>query len=592
MKRQSPLGRFLIWRVKHIPQKYFLFILSIVVGFISGVAAILLKSLVHYIKRFLTEGVNIGDFDYLYIIYPLIGILLTVLFVRIFIHESIGHGITNILYAISKRNSLLRRHKMFSSFVGSAFTAGFGGSIGLESPVVITGSALGSNVGQFFRLNYRTMTLLIGCGAAGAVAAVFNAPIAALVFALEVLMLDLTMASLIPLLMASVSGAITSQMLGENEILFNFASTDPFEFWDIPFYVLLGIITGFISVYFTKANVFIETSIQKIGNVYVKAIAGGLILGLLLYIFPPLYGEGYESVRLLMAGETDQFISSGPFMLLSDYQWGFLLFLLLVILFKVAATSVTIGSGGVGGIFAPSMFIGGITGYAFVRVSTLLKSPIQLSENNFTLIGMAGLLSGLLHAPLTAIFLIAEITSGYDLIVPLMLTSTISYLTVKYFEPHSLYAQRLAKKGELITHHKDRAVLTLMKLKPVIETDLITINHNATMRDLVKIVTRSKRNIFPVVDAENLLVGLILLDDIREIMFNQDLYDAVQVHQIMNPPPGIVQSTDSMDKVMKKFEETGAWNLPVTDEGKYIGIVSKSKLFSAYRQQLIQFSEE
>lgn len=595
MKNPSILGRFLIWKVKNIKHRYFLLILGCIVGTLSGLAAVTLKNTVHYIEVFFTKSkvFDIQEQNYFYLVYPLIGIFLTVLYLRTFIKQNIGHGISKILYAISKKSSVMKPHNMYSSIIACTFTGGFGGSVGMEAPIVSTGAAIGSNIAQMLRLNYKTTTLLVACGATGAMAAIFNAPIAALIFSLEVLMLDLTIASIIPLLMASVTGAMMANLLLGKQILFYFTLKDDLNmnFITLASYILLGIIAGLVSVHFTRMNMFIEAKFETIKNAYKRLLIGGLALGVLIFIFPPLYGEGYLTMKAILGGNASDLLNNSLFYSLKDNLWFLLIFLVFILAFKVVAAAITTGSGGIGGIFAPTLFMGGITGFVFAKVINSFNI-IKLSESNFALVGMAGLIAGVIHAPLTAIFLIAEITNGYELFMPLMVTSAISYLTIMYFEPHSIYTKRLAKRGELITHHKDKAVLSLMKLTDLIERDIKMIRPDATLGELVKVIANSKRNIFPIVDDNNMMLGIVPLDNIREIMFNREMYDSTLVSSLMILPPSYVSSNESMDKVMKKFEETGAWSLPVIDDGEYIGFVLKTKLFSAYRRLLIEFSED
>ncbi|MCH8903417.1 MAG: chloride channel protein [Bacteroidetes bacterium] len=600
MQKTSLLGRFLIWRLKHISNKNFVRILSVFVGLASGFAAVLLKTLAHYIHQFLTSEFNLEIQHFQYLAYPLIGILITVILIKYVFKKELGHGVTDILYSISKRKSIIPRSKSYTSILGSSITVGFGGSVGLEAPAASTGSAIGSNLARVFHLDYQSRTLLIGCGAAGAISAIFNAPITGVIFALEILMLDLTMASLIPLLMATVSGALFSQYLIGKEIMFSYTLKESILsmpdiglsqiLLGLGFYVMLGLTCGIISVYFTRTELYVENLMGKIKNVFTKLFLGGIAIGVLIFVFPPLYGEGYHVISTLLNGEASELMNNSLFYSLKDSIPVFLLFLVGVMMLKVVATAITIGSGGVGGIFAPSLFVGGITGFIFARVVNNFNPPVQLSESNFTMVGMAGMLSGVLHAPLTGIFLIAEITGGYELILPLMLVSVSSYLTIMAFEPHSIYTKKLAAKGELIGFDKDKAILTLIGLKEVIEKDLKTINPDATLGDLVKVVAVSNRNIFPVIDEDERLLGIVLLDDIRDIMFNPKMYNKIKVRELMHVQPASISSDDSMDAAMKKFEETGAWNLPVIDKDKYVGFVSKSKLFSAYRRMLKQFS--
>ncbi len=585
------IGKILIWRVKNISQKHFILILSLLVGVFSGLAAVILKNTVHFTHHMLTENFNLENRNYLYLAYPMIGILITILIIKFFIKDSLGHGVSKILYAISKRGGHLKSHNNYSSIITSTFTIGFGGSVGAEAPIVLTGASIGSSLGRLFRMNYKTIILLMGCGAAGAIAGIFKAPIAGLVFTLEVMMLDLTMASIIPLLISAITASTIAYFFLGKGAEFAFTLEAPFLLNNIPYYVLLGIIAGFISLYFTRGIMQTEKQFGKMKNPFSKWIVGGLSLSLLIFLFPPLYGEGYQTIIALLNGNSQSVMGESFFYGWHDNAWALIAFLVLLIIFKVFATAATTGSGGIGGIFAPTLFMGGVTGYLFAKLINMFGFS-DVPSSHFTLVGMAGMMAGVMHAPLTAIFLIAEITNGYGLFIPLMITSTIAYLTIMYFEPHSLYTKRLAQKGELITHHKDKAVLTLMRLEKVLETDFKSVYPEMTLGELVKVISASKRNIFPVVNHRNELRGILLLDDIREIMFNHDLYNETTVQELMSLPPAMIEIDENMDKVMRKFEETSAWNLPVVKDGKYLGFVSKSKIFSVYRRVLIHYSDD
>jgi CIC family chloride channel protein len=585
------LSNLIIWRVRNIPHRNFVLILSLVVGIFSGLAAVILKNSIHFIHSFLTEGFDLTDWNYLYLLYPMAGILITLLFVRFIVKDDIGHGVTKILYAISKKGSILKSHNSFTSIIGSAFTIGFGGSVGAEAPIVLTGASIGSSLGRLFHLNYKTITLLIGCGSAGAIAGIFKAPMAGLMFTLEVLMLDLTMVSIVPLLLAAVSAASVAFFFLGKGAEFTFHLEAPFQLENLPFYVILGIVGGLVSLHMTWSTLYLEKKIALIKNPYVKWAGGGLILSVLIFIFPPLYGEGYNTIIALLSGNHQAVVENSMFYAFRSNDMVILLFLALIVGFKVIASTLTNGSGGVGGIFAPTLFMGGVTGYFLARLFSSFGF-IDLPISHFTLVGMAALMAGVMHAPLTAIFLIAEITNGYELFIPLITVSTISFLTNRYFEPHTIYTKRLARRGELITHHKDKAVLTLMRLNKVLETDFLTVHPDQTLGELVKTIAKARRNIFPVVDENDQLLGIVLLDDIREIMFNHELYHITKVRQVMSVPPAFIQIDENMDDVMKKFEETGAWNLPVVENRKYLGFVSKSKIFSVYRKVLIHFSDE
>jgi CIC family chloride channel protein len=582
------LGKFIIWREKHLPHRQFVYLLSFIIGIISGLAAVILKNAVLITHYFLLHQEDFNKLNYLYLFFPLAGILLTVLFIRYFVKENIAHGVTRILYAISKGNGQLKKHNNYSSLIASTLTVGFGGSVGLESPIVLTGSSMGSTLGKLFRLNYKTTIILIGCGAAGAISAIFKAPIAAVLFALEVLMLDLTMWSIIPLLISAVTGLTISYFFLGKAQIFSFQLHDAFILNRIPYYILLGIFCGLISYYFTRGTMFIETAFGKIKNQYFKPILGGSLLGLTILFLPPLYGEGYTTLDALLSGNPAEITYGSLFYGYHNNFIIFSVFLLLILVFKVAASSFTTGAGGVGGIFAPALFMGGIAGYFSSRVINLF-GPTLVSERNFALVGMAGVMAGIMHAPLTAIFLIAEITGGYGLLMPLIITSVVSFLTIKTFLPHSIYAMRLAQRGELITHHKDNAILTLMDIDTVIEKDFYNLSPNDNLGSLVQAVSLSKRNIFPVIN-NGMLIGIVLLDDIRHIIFNTEMYETIYVRDLMILPPTHISPDDSMNVVMKKFEETGSWNLPVIKNGKYVGFLSKSKLFSVYRKWLIDIS--
>ncbi len=589
MTKKTLLLRFLVWRKQNISQRNFILILSFIVGLGGGIVALILKTLVLYLQELLLKDKGLDEYNLLIFIYPFIGIALTFFFARYIIRDTVKHNIASILYAISKRNSLMRAHKIFSSIIGGILTAGFGGSIGLESPIISSGSSIGSNLGRLLKLSYKEVTLLLSCGAAGAISAIFHTPLAAIVFAIEVLLIDLTRFSLIPLLIASVSGAIVTNVFFQDEILFEFILKDPYQVHHTIFYVLLGILTGLVSVYFSKVFFKVEKYANKIPDIR-RIFIGGMILGVMIFLFPPLYGEGYHIIKAIFAENFSTVMETNIGFGLVANQWFFYFFFISLLLLKAFATSITINAGGVGGIIAPSLFIGAIAGMLFSHSLNLIG--LNTSESNFALVGMAGVLSGILHAPLTAIFLIAETTKGYELIVPLMLTATISFVTVKFFEPNSIFTIQLAKRGELITHHKDKAVLNFMKLHSVIENDFTSIHVDSNLGDLVKNISKSKRNIFPVIDDEGILNGIILMDNIREIMFDKEMYESTMVSNLMILPPSYIGFKDTMKDVIEKFETTGAWNLPVIENAKYIGMVSKSKLFSAYRNLLLEISDE
>jgi chloride channel protein, CIC family len=575
----------------NLNQTRFIYFLSFAVGLLSAIAAAILKNAIHYTRIFFTSGISRDTGSYLYFIYPMAGMLLTLLFVKYIIKDNIGHGISRILYAISKKKSHLKSHNTWSSVIASSITIGFGGSVGAEAPIVLTGSAIGSALGRFFRLNYRQITLLIGCGAAGAVSGIFKAPIAGIVFTLEILMLDLTMSSIVPLLISSVTAATVAYFLMGDKVLFTFNIAESFLIRNIPWYIVLGLTSGLISLYFTRMTLFLEHRFEKISNDFIKWGIGGLILGLLIFLFPAFFGEGYDSILLLLAGNANAVYAPSIFGFFDDNFITVCLFMVCLLLLKVIATSTTNGAGGIGGIFAPTLFMGGVNGYL---VATVLNKVVGLNlpDNRFVLVGMAGMMAGVMHAPLTAIFLIAEITGGYDLLIPLIITSTVAYITIKGFQKHSIYHVQLAKRGELITHDKDKAVLTFMDWKKDIDTDLVKVRSGDSLGSLVKIISKSKRNIFPVVDEYNILEGVVALDDVREIMFNTDLYETTLVRDLMTMPPSYIDRKEDINTVMETFRKTGAWNLPVLDNGTYIGFISKARIYTTYRELLVQFSEE
>ena len=588
------IQRFIIWRENEIQEKHFILMLSFLVGLFTAFAALILKYLIHLIQNFLTDNFDSTEANYLYLVYPVVGIFLAGLFVRNIVKDDISHGVTKILYAISRRQGRIKRHNIWSSTIASAITIGFGGSVGAEAPIVLTGSAIGSNLGSLFKMEQRTLMLLVGCGAAGAISGIFKAPIAGLVFTIEVLMIDLTMSSLLPLLITSVTAATVSYVVTGQEAMFKFHMDQPFLLERIPYVILLGIFCGLVSLYFTRAMNVVENLYARFKGVYSKLVLGGVMLSILIFLFPPLYGEGYDTIELLLNGisnmEWDTVMNNSLF-----YGYGNLLlvYLLLIVLFKVFASAATNGGGGCGGIFAPSLFLGCIAGFIFSHFSNELGIFPGLPEKNFALMGMAGVMSGVMHAPLTGVFLIAELTGGYDLFLPLMIVAVSSYLTIIVFEPHSIYSMRLAKKGELLTHHKDKAVLTLMKMENVVEKDFVTVHPEMDLGELVKAISTSHRNVFPVTDKNGVLLGIVLLDDIRNIMFRQELYHRFTVNKLMTSVPARLFDTDSMEQVMKTFDDTKAWNLPVVDrDGRYLGFVSKSKIFNSYRQVLVHFSED
>jgi CIC family chloride channel protein len=591
MFRNRFFGKLIRYNLFKTDQVKLVYLLSLLVGLLSALAAALLKYSIHYTHKILTDGITTLPGSLLYLAYPLTGMFLTFMFVRYVVKDNISHGISRILYSISRKKSHLNTHNTWSSIIASTLTIGFGGSVGAEAPIVLTGSSIGSAVGRFFNLNYKSITLLIGCGAAGAISGIFKAPVAGIVFTLEILMLDLTISSIVPLLISSVTAATVAYFLMGDKVLFSFNVIGAFNISNIPWYLLLGIVSGLVSLYFSRMTLFLEGNYDKIRNSYVRLILGGIVLGGLIYLFPPFYGEGYDTIMSMLQGNTDIVLSNSIFNQFSDNFLAIILFMSGLVLLKVVASSSTNGAGGVGGIFAPTLFIGGINGFL---VASLLKRfiNVDLPDNRFVLVGMAGMMAGVMHAPLTAIFLIAEITGGYNLLIPLIITSTVAYITTRSFEKHSIYHVQLAKQGDLITHDKDKAVLTRMNWKKEIETDLIKVKPTDTLGDLVKIIAKSKRNLFPVVDEYNILEGVLSLDDVREIMFQQELYKTTFVRDLMSIPPSYIDKKENIEAVMDAFRKTGAWNLPVLDKGYYVGFISKSRIYSTYRELLIEFSEE
>ena len=592
-EKQKPglVDRFNEWREKHISHRQFVLILSFFVGVISALAAYTLHHLIHFIQHLLTGGFDPHTFNWLYLIYPVIGIFITGLFIRKVVRDDISHGVTKVLYAISCRKGRIRSHNTWSSMIASGITIGFGGSVGAESPIVMTGSAIGSNLGRFFKMEKKVMMLLIGCGAAGAVSGIFKAPIAGLVFVIEVLMIDLTMSSLLPLLISSVTAATLSYIFMGTKATFDFHMENAFDLARVPYVIVLGIVCGFISLYFTHVTTTIEKQFKKLKNPYYKLFIGGGVLSVLIFLFPPLYGEGYETITQLINGSSENMIMKNS--LFYGHGSMLLLFMFLVIIFKAVASTVTNCGGGCGGIFAPSLFLGCVTGFLFASLCNMSDFGVPVSEKNFALFGMAALMSGVFHAPLTGVFLIAELTGGYDLFLPLMMVSVSSYLTVRIFDSNNIYAVRLAQRGELITHHKDQAVLTTLKVADVVEKDFIPITPEMDLGALTSVVAKTKRNIFPVLNAAKHLVGIIYLDDIRHIMFRQELYHRYSVASLMREVPERLGIEEPMEVVMRKFEKTRAWNLPVEDvTGEYIGFISKSAIFTAYRNTLLEFTSD
>ncbi|TYA74477.1 chloride channel protein [Seonamhaeicola marinus] len=589
IKVRSLLRKFLIWKYKHISERQFVYILSILVGFLAGIGTVVLKNLTYYIGHLFNLYIFKNYQSTLYFVLPIIGLLLVYIIKQTWLKKHIGHGISTTLHAISKLNGIIPRYNIYAGLITAPLTAGFGGSVGLQGPAVSIGSALGSNTARLFHMNTKTRMLLIGCASAGAMASMFKAPIAAIIFAIEIFSLDIAFTSLVPLLLASVSAVVTSYFFLGTDVLLRFELIDKFEINDILFYVLLGLVTGHMSVYFSKVFFSITNFFKSFESRAKRLLIGGIAIGTMLFLIPPLYGEGYGIMNNLLKGDHLAAIGNTPFNLDLDNIWIVIGLLFGITLFKAIAMTTTFGAGGVGGVFIPTLVMGSALGNAFAKVINNIGFGFDVSESNFTLIGMTGLMAGVLHAPLTAIFLIAEITGGYELFVPLILVSAISFAITKYYVSHSVYTLKLAKRGELITHNKDQNVLMMLEIDKVIETNFVILKPEMTLGDILKnAVAKSSRNHFPVVSKKHEFLGVIRLDDIRHMMFNTELYDKVTAEGLMHADAGIINyDEDSMNDIMMKFKTSGAWNLPVIKNGKYYGYISKSKLLTAYRRQLI-----
>lgn len=583
--------RLLAWRERHITERTFVVILSLLVGICCGFAALILKWLIHLISGALTAHLALTSGNWLFFIYPVAGILITSLYVRYVVRDNISHGVTRVLYAISQNKSRLKSHNIYTSMLASSITIGFGGSVGAEGPIVCTGAAIGSRLGSVFRMSPRILMIMVGCGAAAGIAGIFKAPIAGMLFTLEVLMIDLTTVSVMPLILSSVTAASIAYIFTGYDVEFFFVQSEPYVMGRIPYTVLLGVVCGLVSLYFTKVMNMMENFFRRISSPWFRTAVGGAVLASLIFLLPPLYGEGYTAINGLLDGDPGVIVNGSLFYGDRNQPWFIVIFILFIIVTKGFATSATNGGGGVGGTFAPSLFVGCMTGFLFAYLLNHLFG-LDLSVKNHALMGMAGVMAGVMHAPLMGMFLTAELTGGYDLFLPLLIVSVLSYGTIKLFLPYSIYAMRLAQRGELITHHKDKAVLTLLKVSNVIETDFHTVSPDMSLREMVKVIAASNRNLFPVTDGEGKLLGVVLLDHIRNIMFRPDLYHKMFVSTFMSMPPARVDIHDSMETVMKVFDDTGAWNLPVVDGGQYIGFVSKSKIFNSYRRVLRHYSED
>ena len=584
--RRKLQDQVILWREKHISERYFILLLSLSIGVTMALLAALLKFIIHHIESFVL--MHIEQRSYLYLVFPALGILLSLLFVRYIVRDDISHGVTKVLSSISQRKSRIKPHNTWSSLLASALTISFGGSVGAESPIVLTGAAIGSNFGRLFRLEQRNLMLLIGCGVAGALGGIFKAPITGLVFVIEVLLLDLTMASVLPLLVSSVSAAAVAYVLSGKENLFLFIQTDPYYIERIPLMLLLGVVCGLISLYFSQTMFYVEGEFKKLKSQRTRYLISAAVLSLLIFLFPPLYGEGYDSVNILLDGQYTQLLDGSIFEAFSSSYWVVFAFFLLTVLFKVFASVATNSGGGCGGLFAPTLFVGGLTGFLFSYLVNYFSSMrVFISPKNYILLGMAGLMAGVMHAPLTGVFLIAELSGGYNLFLPLMLVSLTSFATIRIFMPHSIYSLRLAEQGKLLTHQKDTAVLTLMNLENVLEHDFEVVHPDMTLGEMVKVISVSHRNSFPVVNTSGILVGIVELDNVRNIMFRPELYDRYRVRRIMVAPEVKIRASMPMTEVMRLFDETKEWKMPVVDdEGRYLGFISKSAIFNNYREVL------
>lgn len=586
------IRRINYWRTKRMSPYYFMMIAGTLIGFLSGLAAVVIKNLVHLIKSLVHDSFTSEITGYFYFVFPVIGFILVILFIKYIIRQPIGHGIPSVLYAISKNHGFIKPHNMFSSIIASALTVGFGGSVGLEGPTVATGGAIGANVGKLFNLDYHQKIILLGSASAGAMAAIFKAPVAGIVFALEVIMIDLTTRSIIPILLASVSGSLTSFLFFGQNVLYKFKVESIFEVKQVPYYIMLGIFTGLIAVYFTLTYSRIEVFFEKIKKKRNKLLIGGFALGLLIFLFPALYGEGFEAINSSLSGDYKYLFEGNFFFDQSDNAVMLMIMFLTVVLLKVVAASLTFGAGGVGGIFAPTLFMGANAGLFFALFMNYFNIS-SASVSNSALVGMGGLIAGVLQAPLTGIFLIGDITHGYELFVPLMITATIAYATVKIFVKNNVYTIQLAKRGEVMTHHADKNVLSLMNIDKLIETNFIPVDINANLGEIIKSVADSTRNVFPVIDKDNKLVGVLTLDRIRKIMFKPELYKNIYVRDLMYFPTITVKKSDTMETIAGKIQQSGKFNLVVLDnEGKYEGFISRANVFSTYRKMLQEFSAD
>ena len=578
-------ARIHLWRMKHMSERGFITLLSIIIGVIAGMGAVVIKNTIRLTHRVVDAFVSNEVHNYIYFALPILGIFITVLVIKYIVRDKVIHGIPTVLHSISKRKGRIKSHNLYSSVITSSLTVGFGGSVGLEGPTVATGAAWGAWFAKFFRLSYKNSILMLACASAGAMAAIFKAPIAAIVFAVEVIMIDLTVFSLVPLLLASATAVLTSYFFLGQHVLYPFEVDKIFELGDLPYFILLGILAGFVSVYFTKMYIYIGSFFDRFKSWYARLLVGGIGLGALVFLFPSLFGEGYEAINDALAGNLEYLFNNSIFYSFREEFWVAMVLLVSVILLKIVATSFTFGAGGVGGIFAPTLFMGVNTGMLFAQIVNLIGIR-QVNVNNFALIGMAGLIAGVLHAPLTGIFLIADISGGYKLFVPLMVTATFAYIIVRAFTKNSVYHVQLAQRKELLTHDKDANALQLLEVKNLIETDFEILSPDATLRDLTEAISRNHRNLFPVVESDGTMVGMVKIDDVRSLIFKHELYDKVKISELMYMPEYYIDPKDSVEVVANKFESSAIYNLAVIENGKYIGFISRAQVFSKYRKQI------
>lgn len=581
-------------QLMRLSERQRILLLSLVVGVVCGFAAVILEQLITFIKAVLTNGASGYAHTIKYFIYPGIGMLISMLLLRFVIKDNIGHGVTKVLLSVSKNESKIKAHNMWSSLLTSAVTIGFGGSVGAEAPIVYTGAAIGSNFARYLGLSYRNMTLMLGCGAAGALAGIFKAPLAGVLFTLEILLFNISMTSMIPLLLSTVSATVVSYIFLGDAVSFECTLT-PFSLGNIPFYIVLGFLCGLFSVYFIRTTLMLEDRIGRMRNPFLRWLLCAIGLGLLIALFPPLYGEGYDSLGVLLNGGTIEFEGLTPLAFILRNKWGVPLFFLTILMLKVFSMALTNAGGGVGGTFGPTLFIGALVGFVVARLINLISTNMGISvpEQNFVLVGMAGLMAGVMQAPMTAIFLIAEISGGYELLLPLILTATIAFGTTRLFEKYSIYTKRIAQSGELLTHDNDQAVLTLMKTRDLIRDKYPRVKEDATLRDVVKVISESDAQVFAVIDDKQHMKGVLEMDNLRKFMFKTDKYDTLRVYNIMQRPLAYVYEEEKMESVLDKFEKTAAWRLPVIDaDGKYLGFVSKSRILSEYRRELKEISQD